>query len=164
MTNLGVVKYMESLGIEVFKSKVGDRYVIQDMLSNKAYLGGEQSGHLIFLEYNTTGDGIVSALQVLRIMQENGMSLSKLAAGVQKFPQALINIAVSKKPPLEALKLVKAAIQDVEHCLADEGRVLVRYSGTENLCRVMVEGNTCEVYAKQIAKAVQKEIGQKGRK
>src|SRR5262249_48230975 len=100
MTNFGVVKYLESLGIEVFLSKVGDRYVIQDMMANRAFLGGEQSGHLIFLEHNTTGDGLVSALQILRIMIESESTLSDLASCVKKFPQTLVNVQVKKKTPL----------------------------------------------------------------
>jgi phosphoglucosamine mutase len=164
MTNYGVVKYLDSLGIEVLLSKVGDRYVIQDMLTHKAFLGGEQSGHLIFLDHNTTGDGIVSALQVLRIMMERGSSLSKLAEAIKKYPQTLINIPVLKKPPLETLKLVQKEIFDAERTLGDKGRVLVRYSGTENLCRVMVEGirkQQIDQIAEAITRAVRKEIGVK---
>src|SRR5690606_6017221 len=130
----------ESLGIEVILSNVGDRYVIQDMLSHKAFLGGEQSGHMIFLDHNTTGDGIVSALQVMRIMIESESTLSDLASCVKKFPQTLINVPVTKKTPLKKLLEVQKAMQEVEAELGDLGRVLVRYSGTENLCRVMVEG------------------------
>ncbi len=162
MTNFGVIKYLESLGIEVFQSKVGDRYVIQDMLTHKAFLGGEQSGHLIFLDHNTTGDGIVSALQVLKIMMESESTLSQLASCIKKSPQTLINIPVRRKPSLETLKSVQSAIKDVETVLADKGRVLVRYSGTEHLCRVMVEGikkSQVDQCAEEIAKAVKKEIG-----
>lgn len=162
MTNFGVIKYLESLGIEVFLSKVGDRYVIQDMLANKAFLGGEQSGHMIFLDYNTTGDGIVSALQILRIMIESESTLSDLAASVKKFPQTLINVQVKKKIPLEQLKGVQRAIQEVESELQDNGRVVVRYSGTENVCRVMVEGpkkHQVDLLAQTIVQAVEKELG-----
>lgn len=162
MTNLGVIQYLQSLGIEVFQSKVGDRYVIQDMLSHKAYLGGEQSGHLIFLDHNTTGDGIVSALQVLKIMQETESSLSKLASIVKKFPQALINVKVSSKPALNTILETQKIIQEAQQNLADKGRVLVRYSGTENLCRVMVEGPKkalVDEWAEKIAHAVEAEIG-----
>lgn len=162
MSNFGVIKYLESQGIEVISSQVGDRYVIQDMLKADASLGGEQSGHLIFLDHNTTGDGLVSALQVLRIMQESNSTLSDLAAVVQKYPQTLINVPVSTKPPLEELKGVQKEIESVEAELADHGRVLVRYSGTEGLCRVMVEGpkkHQVDQLAKGIATAVQNEIG-----
>lgn len=164
MTNFGVIKFLESFGIEVILSKVGDRYVIQDMLTHKAFIGGEQSGHMIFLDYNTTGDGIVSALQVLRIMIESESTLSDLASCVKKFPQTLINVPVEKKPPLNHLKATQKIIKEVEEALADQGRVLVRYSGTENLCRVMVEGpkkHQVDLLAQSIAKAVDEEIGMK---
>lgn len=167
MTNFGVIKYLESLGIEVFQSKVGDRYVIQDMITKKAFLGGEQSGHLIFLDYNTTGDGIVSALQMLRIMIESESTLSDLAACVKKFPQTLLNVPVSKKPPLTQLKKVQKVIAEVEAELGDQGRVLVRYSGTENVCRVMVEGlkkHQVDLLAANIAQAIEKEIAPKKKK
>jgi len=162
MTNFGVIKYLESLGIEVFLSKVGDRYVIQDMLTHKAFLGGEQSGHMIFLDHNTTGDGIVSALQILRIMIESESTLSDLANCVKKYPQTLVNVSVKKKPPLNQVKGIQKAIQDVETELGDQGRVLVRYSGTENVCRVMVEGpkkHQVDQLAANIVQAVEKEIG-----
>jgi phosphoglucosamine mutase len=164
MTNFGVVKYLQSLGIEVFLSKVGDRYVIQDMLTYKAFLGGEQSGHLIFLDYNTTGDGIVSALQILRIMIESESTLSDLASCVKKYPQTLLNVEVKKKPPLNQLKGVQKAIEEVEAELGDQGRVLVRYSGTEDVCRVMVEGpkkHQVDQLAANIVQMIEKEIGKK---
>ncbi len=166
MSNYGVIKYLESLGIEVILSNVGDRYVIQDMLSHKAFLGGEQSGHMIFLDHNTTGDGIVSALQVMRIMIESESTLSDLASCVKKFPQTLINVPVTKKTPLKKLLEVQKVMQEVEAELGDLGRVLVRYSGTENLCRVMVEGpkkHQVDVLAQKIAKEVEKEIGSHSR-
>lgn len=140
MSNLGFVKAMEDLGIEVIKSQVGDRYVIQDMLKHEANLGGEQSGHMIFLEYNTTGDGLVAALQVLRIMIETDSKLSDLAAFVKRYPQTCINVKVNSKPPLDSIPRLTETIQHVETTLNESGRVLVRYSGTENICRVMVEG------------------------
>lgn len=162
MGNLGVIKTMEELGIEVIKSQVGDRYVIQDMLKNDAILGGEQSGHMIFLDYNTTGDGLVAALQVLRIMIETDSKLSDLAYFVKKYPQACINVRVSSKPPLESVHRLKEAIQKIEDILKDTGRVLVRYSGTEDICRVMVEGakqKQVVQLANSIAEIVREEIG-----
>ncbi len=159
MTNLGVVKYLENLGIEVFTSKVGDRYVLEMMREKNAFLGGEQSGHMIFLEHNTTGDGIVSALQVLQVMLEKGKKLSELVAGIERYPQVLINVAVSHKPLLEHLKAVDRMIAKVEKEV--EGRVLVRYSGTEKLCRVLVEGRDAEAVkfsADAIAAVVKEEI------
>ncbi|MEZ5314926.1 MAG: phosphoglucosamine mutase [Chlamydiales bacterium] len=164
MTNYGVVQYLKSIGIEVILSKVGDRYVIHDMLKYDAFLGGEQSGHMIFLDHNTTGDGIVAALQVLRIMIENDSTLSDLAACVKKIPQTLINVPVSKKPSLHKLTNVWKKIAMIEEELGKEGRVLIRYSGTENLCRVMVEGpkkHQVDLFAEEIAREVQREIGVK---
>lgn len=140
MANFGFIKAMQDIGIEVVKSQVGDRYVIQDMIKHNVNLGGEQSGHLIFLDHNTTGDGLVSALQVLRIMIETESKLSDLASIFKRYPQACINVKVNKKPPIETLTEVAKAVKDAEITLGDSGRVLVRYSGTENICRVMVEG------------------------
>lgn len=162
MTNLGVIKHLEAMGIQVHLSPVGDRYVIQEMLAKKSNLGGEQSGHLIFLDHNTTGDGLVSAFQVLRIMREKGMKLSQLAARVRKFPQVLINLRVREKPNLAELVNVQKTIREVELALQGQGRVLVRYSGTELVCRVMVEGMQREavtVMAEKIAGAIKQEIG-----
>jgi phosphoglucosamine mutase len=162
MSNFGFVKAMEELGIEVIKSQVGDRYVIQDMLEHDANLGGEQSGHLIFLDHNTTGDGLVCALQVMRIMIETDSKLSDLAALVKKYPQVCVNVKVSSKPTFEALPGVNQKVAEVEEILGDSGRVLLRYSGTENICRVMVEGpklQQVQQLANQIADEVRKQIG-----
>jgi phosphoglucosamine mutase len=162
MSNLGFVQAMENLGISVIKSQVGDRYVIQDMLLNEANLGGEQSGHIISLDHNTTGDGLVSALQVLRIMIETDSKLSDLASFVQRYPQVCVNVKVSKKPPLGELKNVQEAIQLVENTLGSSGRIFVRYSGTESTCRVMVEGPKVKLVdqlAHQVAGVIEKEIG-----
>lgn len=162
MSNLGFVKAMEGLGIEVIKSQVGDRYVIQDMLQNDANLGGEQSGHVIFLDHNTTGDGLVCALQVLRIMIETDAKLSDLASFVQRYPQTCVNVKVGSKPPLESLPKVVASIEQVKNTLGNAGRILVRYSGTENICRVMVEGTKQKQVvqlAQEVAAVVKEEIG-----
>jgi phosphoglucosamine mutase len=161
MSNLGFLKSMEELGIDVVLSQVGDRYVIHDMLEHDTNLGGEQSGHLIFLDYNTTGDGLVSALQVLRIMIETDSKLSDLAAIVKRYPQTLLNVKVVSKPPLESLDPVSKAIKHVEEQLGPHGRVLVRYSGTENVCRVMVEGQKQKLtseYANYIGNAISASI------
>lgn len=162
MSNLGFLKAMEALDIEVIKSQVGDRYVIQDMLKHDANLGGEQSGHAIFLDHNTTGDGLVCALQVLRIMLETDSKLSDLASFVQRYPQVCVNVKVKSKPPIESLSAVQDAIAKAEAALNKSGRILVRYSGTEMVCRVMVEGvevKQVTQLAKSIAKAVESEIG-----
>ena len=162
MSNFGFIKAMEQLGIEVIRSQVGDRYVIQDMLKHNAMLGGEQSGHMIFLDYNTTGDGLVCALQVLRIMMETDSKLSDLATVFQRYPQAMVNVRVKSKPTLDTLKKYKQAHAEVQTTLGDSGRVLVRYSGTENICRVMVEGpkyKQVHEMAQKIADAIHEEIG-----
>lgn len=162
MANFGFLKAMKTLGIEVVTTQVGDRYVIKSMLETGAVLGGEQSGHIIFSEKNPTGDGLVSALQVLRIMVETDSKLSDLASIVEKYPQATVNVRVSDKPDLLSLKSVQESILRAEKSVKEQGRVLVRYSGTENICRVMVEAPTkqkADSLAKTIAEAVKNEIG-----
>lgn len=162
MSNLGFIKSMESLGVDVFQAKVGDRHVLQSMIEQGAILGGEQSGHLIFLDHNTTGDGLVSALQVLRIMIETDSKLSDLASVVKRYPQALVNVQVKKKPALETLPSLRKVVSGLEKELADSGRILVRYSGTEDICRVMVEGRKQKQvveFANKIAAVVKEEIG-----
>lgn len=162
MCNFGLIESLRSVGIEVIQTAVGDRYVIQEMLKQDVNLGGEQSGHLIFLDHNTTGDALVAALQVLRIMIETDSKLSDLAANVKRYPQTTINVKVASKPPIENLTRVKKAIDSVKKSLDNNGCVLVRYSGTENICRVMVQGlkqKQVQEMASQIAKSVQEEIG-----
>ena len=161
MTNKGFDIAMERKNIKVVKTKVGDRYVVDEMRKKGYVLGGEQSGHIIFSNYTTTGDGIVSALQLLRIMKERGEKLSKLAECMKSLPQVLVNIDVKEKKDINKLKVNKN-IKDAESKLGKKGRVLVRYSGTQNLCRIMIEGeNKKEIQktANDIAKAMKKEIG-----
>ena len=127
----------------------------------KLILGGEQSGHVIFLDHNTTGDGLVCALQVLRIMIETDSKLSDLASFVQRYPQTLVNVKVNSKPPLKNLSHLQETIAQVEKVLGNSGRVLVRYSGTENICRVMVEGSKQKQVvhlANTIAQALKQEL------
>lgn len=162
MANKGFEVAMKERNIKVVSTKVGDRYVIEEMRKNNYNLGGEQSGHIIFLDEVTTGDGIISGLQILRIMKETGKSLSELAKCMKTFPQTLINIDVKKKPEIETLKNVSVKIKEIEKKLGETGRLLVRYSGTQNICRVMIEGKNkkeIEKYAKLIADAIKKEIG-----
>ncbi|GAB4236809.1 MAG: phosphoglucosamine mutase [Chlamydiales bacterium] len=162
MSNIGTRRALESLGIEVIQSAVGDRYVLQEMLSHECIVGGEQSGHLIFLDHNTTGDGLVAALQVLRIMKEQNETLSQLASFITHYPQTIENIPVSSKPDLNEIPEVQNIIQSIQEKLGNEGRVLVRYSGTETICRVMVEGpylKDVQQYAKEIAEVIRKIIG-----
>jgi len=140
MSNLGLEKSMREAGGRVVRTQVGDRYVVDEMRKSGYNLGGEQSGHLVFLDHATTGDGIVAALRVLAIMVREGRPLSELSTVMTRTPQVLVNTAVEKKVPLEQLPDVQRLIADVERQLGDEGRVLVRYSGTESKVRVMIEG------------------------
>ncbi len=140
MSNMGLDKALQSAGCKVVRTGVGDRYVMEMMRKEGYNFGGEQSGHLIFLDEHTTGDGIMSALQVLAALVRNGKSLADFADSMETFPQVLNNLAVREKPPLEQLTEVVAAIKAAEKKLGDSGRVLVRYSGTELKVRVMLEG------------------------
>jgi len=161
MTNKGFDIAMERESIKVVKTKVGDRYVVDEMMKKGYVLGGEQSGHIIFSNYTTTGDGMISALQLLRIMKEREKKLSKLAECMTSLPQVLVNVDVKEKKDINKLTVNKN-IKDAESKLGKKGRVLVRYSGTQNLCRIMIEGeNKKEIQkiANDIAKAMKKEIG-----
>ena len=162
MSNLGLEKMLEKHGITVTRSSVGDRYVLEEMTRLNAQIGGEQSGHVIYAYHSTAGDGILTALNVLSIMCRNGKSLSELASEFVKFPQKLININVSQKPPLETIEPLNKMIQKIEKDLKNNGRILVRYSGTENKVRVMVEcekEENCKKYAQDLADILEKEIG-----
>jgi phosphoglucosamine mutase len=162
MSNLGFLRAMEELQIDVIRSQVGDRYVIQEMLNHQAILGGEPSGHLIHLDYGTTGDGLCSALQVLRIMIETDSKLSDLAAIAPRYPQTLVNVPVRSKPPIEEIAGLAPLTAQAEEQLGKAGRILVRYSGTENVCRIMVEGPKKKQIAQiaaQLAAAVTQAIG-----
>ena len=161
MTNKGFDIAMAKERIKVVKTKVGDRYVVDEMRKKGYVLGGEQSGHIIFSNYTTTGDGMISALQLLRIMKERGEKLSKLAECMTSLPQVLVNVDVKEKKDISKLKVNKN-IKDAESKLGEKGRVLVRYSGTQNLCRIMIEGeNKREIQkiANDIAKTMKKELG-----
>ena len=162
MSNLGLTVACKKYGFRQHASKVGDRYVLEDMQRLGSILGGEESGHVIFLDHHTTGDGILSAIQLIAAMLESGKPLSELAQLMDIFPQKLINIDVKSKPDISTLPIVVEAIRDVESALGDQGRVLVRYSGTQNMCRVMVEGPTDEItlkYCQQISDVVKGAIG-----
>jgi len=145
MSNFGFFAAMKEMGIETAVTDVGDRYVLERMLADDAVLGGEASGHVIFHNHHTTGDGIIAALQLLSIMRETGKPLSELGQIMKIFPQKLINIDVKEKPPVEEIAGMPEAIKKAEDELADNGRVLIRYSGTQHMCRVMVEGPTDEM-------------------
>jgi phosphoglucosamine mutase len=162
MSNLGLDKTLEKHGIGVVRTGVGDRAVLEEMVRIGCHLGGEQSGHTIFSDFSTTGDGLLTALMVFSVMCRRGRSLSELAAPFVVFPQKLINIAVSQKPPLESLDAFSKALQQKEKELNGKGRILVRYSGTENKARVMVEcedEEACKRHATDLAQLLEREIG-----
>jgi phosphoglucosamine mutase len=141
---------------------VGDKYVLEEMLKRGAALGGEQSGHVIFLRHATTGDGLLTALRVLEIVRDSGKSLDSLISEVKTFPQKLVNVRVKNKRPLSELSSVQAEIQAAEDAFAGSGRVLVRFSGTEPLARVMIEAKTdeeVETWTSRIAGAIRAELG-----
>jgi phosphoglucosamine mutase len=162
MSNFGLDETLAAAGGKVTRTKVGDRYVIEEMLQRKINLGGEQSGHIIFRDFTTTGDGIVSALQILRIMHETGTPLSKLKSCLKKYPQAQRNLKVKAKPPIEELREVVKLRDEAERELGGKGRVLLRYSGTEPKIRLLIEGRELaqiDRQANRIADAIEKAIG-----
>lgn len=162
MSNLGFEHALRAEGIRLVRAPVGDKYVLEEMIRSGAKIGGEQSGHVIFLDHATTGDGLLTALQLLRAMVDTAAPLADLKAGFVSYPQTLVNVRVKHKKPIEQLPAVQAVIQEAEAELADDGRVLVRFSGTEPLARVMVEGPTktrVEALAARIAGAIQAELG-----
>jgi phosphoglucosamine mutase len=165
MSNLGLEKAFDAEGIVMLRTPVGDKYVLEEMLKQGAVLGGEQSGHVIFSEYATTGDGILTALRVLEILRDSGKSLDDLADAVRTFPQKLVNVRVKQKRPLADLHTVQAEIAAAEREFAGTGRVVVRFSGTEPLARVMIEAATEEQVEKwtgRIADAIRAELGTVG--
>jgi len=162
MSNLGLSIAFKEMGIKNVATKVGDRYVLEEMIKNNCILGGEDSGHVIFREHHTTGDGILTALQLLSVMKKENKSLSELSKVMKTFPQVLINVKVRRKAPLEEVPELKSVIADVEEELAGNGRVLVRYSGTQPVCRVMLEGpdeKETKRLASKIAKVVEDKLG-----
>jgi len=162
MSNLGLRIACKKYGFKHHAAKVGDRYVLEDMLQLGSMIGGEESGHIIFLDEHTTGDGIITALQLLAAMVRTGKPLSELAKMMDIYPQKLINVDVKSKPDIKTVPQVMTVIERIEKELGEEGRVLVRYSGTQNMCRVMVEGpdiSVTEKYCKEIADTVKSLLG-----
>jgi phosphoglucosamine mutase len=162
MTNLGLEVALAREGLRLIRTPVGDKYVLEEMLRSGANLGGEQSGHIIFSDLATTGDGLLTALQVLRIMVEKNKTLEQLVEGLEVFPQTIRNIPVRERVPLEQLPPVMEQIRASERSLGSTGRVVVRYSGTELLARVMVEAQTAEQvehHAAAITRALQETLG-----
>jgi phosphoglucosamine mutase len=162
MSNIGLERAIAGLGGKLLRTAVGDRYVVEEMRRGGYNFGGEQSGHLIFLDHATTGDGMIAALRVLTAMVESGRPLSELAAAMTRYPQVLVNVKVREKRPIESLPQVTSLITRVESTLGREGRVLVRYSGTEPKARIMVEGpdaSAIQAYAEDIARAMETALG-----
>lgn len=145
MSNIGLELYLESLGLNFHRTKVGDRYIMEYMRENKAKLGGEPSGHIIFTDHATTGDGTLAALKTVEAMKHFKKDVDQLASEIELFPQVLKNITVGEKKPLDELELLQTAIKEANEKLAGRGRVVIRYSGTESLARVMVEGDKREL-------------------
>ncbi|MEE8380420.1 MAG: phosphoglucosamine mutase [Thermodesulfobacteriota bacterium] len=160
MSNIGLAIALKKEGIKMIRAAVGDRYILEEMLQHGYNFGGEQSGHIIFFDLNTTGDGILSALQVLAAMKKSNKKLSELSAIMQRFPQVIENVEVKNKKDLDSIPEIKKAIVDAEKTLSDKGRILVRFSGTQPLCRVMVEGQD-EKEIKGIAQNLAQLIGNK---
>ncbi len=162
-SNMGVEEYLRSKGVKVVRTNVGDRYVLETMLKEDMNFGGEKSGHIVFLDHNTTGDGMVTALKMLNIMIEKGKNLHDLKKGFEEFPQIERNVKVKEKKPIEEIPALASTIAGIEGKLAGKGRVVVRYSGTEMLLRIMVEGmekNMVTAYAEEIAREAKKHLSE----
>jgi phosphoglucosamine mutase len=163
MSNIGLEIALRERGIELIRAQVGDRYVLEELLARGAKLGGEQSGHIIFPDISLAGDGMITAIELLRAVLDSGLSLGQLAAQMTRYPQLLVNVRVRSKPLLDTLPEVKAETERVERDLQGRGRLLVRYSGTENLARVMIEGEDeikVREQANRLAEAIRKAIGE----
>jgi phosphoglucosamine mutase len=162
MSNMGLEAALKRSGIQMLRAAVGDKYVLEQMLATQAALGGEQSGHIIFSGRSTTGDGLLTALLLLDVVHRSGKSLSELVADLKVFPQVIVNVKVREKRPLDLIPAVAQAIAEAERELADSGRVVIRYSGTEALARVMIEAESEPVmrhHADSIANAIRAELG-----
>ncbi len=162
MSNMGLEAALRTDQIKMLRAPVGDKYVLEEMQKHGAVLGGEQSGHMLFLDRSTTGDGLLTALLVLDIVQRSGESLAALTLDLKVFPQVIVNVRVREKQPLETLPNVVAAIRDADLELHGNGRVVVRYSGTEALARVMIEAESEQImrrHAERIAEAIRAELG-----
>ena len=162
MSNVGLEVAFRAAGIKLVRTNVGDKYVLDELLKLGASLGGEQSGHIIMPALSLAGDGMITALCLLRALREAGKTLSEMTAGFQQYPQILVNVRVREKVPFDRLSSVQAEVRDVEERLSHKGRLLLRYSGTEPLARVMIEGEQqfeIEDYAQRIATAIKREIG-----
>lgn len=162
MSNLGLEVALRERGIALSRTSVGDKYVLEELLATGSSLGGEQSGHIIFPEISLAGDGMITALEVLRVMTESGKSIAQLAEGMTRYPQIMLNVPVVRKPTLETIPELREAIGRLEEQLAEDGRLLVRYSGTEHLLRIMIEGkeeSVIRTQAETLAGLIRKHLG-----
>jgi phosphoglucosamine mutase len=162
MSNLGLELALADRGVTLARTAVGDKYVLDELLKSGGSLGGEQSGHIIFPEISLAGDGMITALEVLRAVAERNIALSALAGAYTRYPQVTVNVRVSRKPPFDAVPPIMEAINMIEREMAGRGRLIVRYSGTENLARVMIEGQdetTIRSQAESIAQVITAQIG-----
>ncbi len=162
MSNMGLEVALRERGVELIRTSVGDKNVLDELLKNGGSIGGEQSGHIIFPEISLAGDGMITALEMLRVMAESKKTLSQLVGGFTRYPQIIINVRVASKPPLDSIAPIKEAIARIETELAGKGRLLLRYSGTENLARVMIEGadeQSIRHQAESLAQLLKEQIG-----
>ena len=161
MSNLGLEHYVKTLGLRFHRTQVGDRYIIENMRDNGGLLGGEPSGHIIFKNHSTTGDGVLAALKALECMKFYGKSLKELTGSVKLFPQVIKNVKVKNKPPFETVPSIQNALRAAHEKLGEKGRILLRYSGTETLARVMVEAEDnklVEEIADKLVDVIKKEL------
>ena len=162
MSNLGLELAMKERGIELVRTSVGDKYVLDELLRGGGALGGEQSGHIIFPRISLAGDGMITAIELLRVVERSQKSVKELASGFIRLPQVVLNVRVSRKPPIESVESLSKAIKELERVLDGNGRLLVRYSGTENLARIMIEGkdeSNIHQQARDLAGIIERELG-----
>src|SRR6185369_7751306 len=162
MSNIGLEIALKSQGIKLTRADVGDKYVLEELIKSGAALGGEQSGHIIFPKLSLAGDGMLTTLSLLRVMREEGLSLAELTNGMQRYPQLLVNVRVREKRPFAELAAVQGVAREIESDLDGRGRLLLRYSGTEPLARIMIEGDDeheIKAQADRLAVAIRRELG-----
>jgi phosphoglucosamine mutase len=162
MSNIGLEIALGSRGLQLVRTNVGDKYVLDEILRSGAQLGGEQSGHIIFPRHSLAGDALITTLCLLRVMKETGESLQDLTEGFVRYPQILVNLRVQEKLPLSDIESIQKLVTETESKLGSEGRLLLRYSGTEPLARIMIEGKDqleIEQYAKDLAQVIEEALG-----
>ncbi|MCI0614220.1 phosphoglucosamine mutase, partial [bacterium] len=149
MSNFGLEQALTKLGVKLIRTSVGDKYVLDELLKTGASIGGEQSGHIIFPKISLAGDGLITAIEILRVMNTTGKSPSELMQDFEHYPQIILNVNVPHKHPIENYPAITKAIKNIENELGNKGRILVRYSGTENKLRIMIEGTNKELITQQ---------------